>query len=106
MTVHQRLKHRFPYKYDVSSKEIYDPRGLRKRRVGNIYIIPSRAPGKQCEICGKIFSKTPHMDHDHNTNQFRGWLCGNCNTGLGMFADNIDILINAIDYLNRTRNVT
>ena len=39
-------------------------------------------------------------DHDHTTNQFRGWLCHKCNVILGMVNDNPKILANLIKYLN------
>lgn len=39
------------------------------------------------------------VDHDHKTNKVRGLLCHECNTGLGMFSDNIELLNNAILYL-------
>ncbi len=38
-------------------------------------------------------------DHDHLTKAFRGFLCANCNRGLGMFKDNITYLESAIVYL-------
>lgn len=39
------------------------------------------------------------IDHNHETNEFRGVLCLNCNSLLGMAKDNKDILLAAIDYL-------
>ena len=39
------------------------------------------------------------LDHDHDTKQFRGWLCRKCNLALGNFNDSIDILKKAIQYL-------
>lgn len=42
-------------------------------------------------------------DHDHVTKQFRGWLCHDCNRGLGNLQDNVDLLQNAIDYLNKAK---
>jgi DNA-directed RNA polymerase subunit RPC12/RpoP len=39
------------------------------------------------------------IDHDHETDQFRGYLCHNCNRGLGIFRDNLETLKLAINYL-------
>jgi hypothetical protein len=64
--------------------------------VGEVTDVP-----QNCESCGDAFSKTPHLDHCHETKQFRGWLCGGCNTGLGMFMDSEDRLIKAVAYLER-----
>ena len=49
---------------------------------------------------GKLKRKTPwRLDHCHETGEFRGFLCHNCNTGLGKFKDDPEILLNAIAYL-------
>ena len=34
-----------------------------------------------CECCGKVCDT--QVDHDHNTDTFRGFVCGSCNTKLG-----------------------
>lgn len=39
------------------------------------------------------------MDHDHSNGEFRGFLCGNCNAGLGRFKDNREFLLAAEAYL-------
>jgi hypothetical protein len=59
-----------------------------------------------CAICGepewiKVNGKVRRIpiDHCHKTGQVRGLLCSNCNTGLGAFKDNIDIMASAISYL-------
>ena len=41
-----------------------------------------------------------HVDHDHVTGEVRGLLCSRCNVLLGMAVDNVNILANAIKYLN------
>lgn len=41
------------------------------------------------------------IDHDHLTGKIRGLLCNNCNRALGKFGDNINILKNAVRYLER-----
>ena len=50
-----------------------------------------------CMICGSTHKLC--IDHCHTTSNVRGILCSKCNTGLGMFNDNIDALANAIKYL-------
>jgi hypothetical protein len=52
-----------------------------------------------CAICGEKFTKTPHVDHDHETRRIRRLLCLQCNSGLGQFRDNEELLIKAADYL-------
>ncbi len=47
--------------------------------------------------------QTPHIDHDHSTGKVRGLLCSCCNTGIGMFKDNPDVLDRAAFYLVRSR---
>ena len=57
-----------------------------------------------CEICGDEFKSTIDkcLDHDHATGIARGALCRQCNAGLGQFRDNLQILRNAIKYLENT----
>jgi len=42
-------------------------------------------------------------DHDHVTEKFRGWLCHNCNRGIGTFKDDIDLLESAKQYLEKSK---
>lgn len=57
----------------------------------------------KCAICGYSDTTVPNffplIDHCHKTNKVRGLLCMNCNMALGKFKDNIEILKNAIKYL-------
>ena len=41
------------------------------------------------------------IDHCHTTSEVRGLLCRDCNLALGMFKDDIKLLNNAIEYLNK-----
>ena len=64
-----------------------------------------KAPNKPtyCECCNKIPLKWC-LDHDHDTNKFRGWICERCNTGLGKLGDNIEGIVNALNYLLSREN--
>jgi hypothetical protein len=58
-----------------------------------------------CAICGAESNKNGTrlcVDHCHTTGKIRGILCNDCNTTLGKFNDDVELLQNAIDYLNRT----
>ena len=39
------------------------------------------------------------LDHCHDTETFRGWLCHKCNRALGGFNDDLDTLNRAIKYI-------
>lgn len=60
----------------------------------------------RCAICSTDVPGHKGMfmvDHDHETGVVRGLLCNTCNSGLGMFKDNTDLMLKAIDYLKRER---
>lgn len=58
-----------------------------------------------CPICEKrtIVGITANIvaDHDHGTGAGREWICDSCNTGLGRFKDDIEILERVIEYLRQ-----
>lgn len=56
-----------------------------------------------CAICQSPPSgvKPWHVDHNHYTGQVRGILCHSCNTALGNFNDDPNLLRRAVEYLER-----
>jgi hypothetical protein len=55
-----------------------------------------------CAICGeKPGRKKLFVDLDHKTNKIRGLLCRSCNTGLGCFQDDINLLLKSTKYLRK-----
>jgi hypothetical protein len=66
--------------------------------------VPTRPCPAVCELCGNPPTRRVlHLDHDHITNTFRGWLCQKCNTNLGRFGDDIKGLQAAIMYMRRNQ---
>jgi phage FluMu protein Com len=63
----------------------------------------------RCAICRKelvLYGKATGkklqsvLDHDHTSGQVRGILCQRCNKALGLFDDAIEVLYDAINYLD------
>lgn len=63
-----------------------------------------------CAICNEkenvIHARTKEViklavDHCHKTKKIRGLLCNRCNFGIGYFKDSIELLRNAIKYLEK-----
>ena len=59
-----------------------------------------------CEICGEKCETRSRLsiDHDHKTNQVRGFICLRCNMLLGYARDDVRILLKAVEYLKRSEN--
>jgi hypothetical protein len=59
-----------------------------------------------CAICKIILTKTHDVcvDHNHTTKAIRGILCRKCNLGIGHLNDSVQILENAVQYLNQHSN--
>ena len=55
-----------------------------------------------CQICGQS-NELCHVDHCHTTGKVRGALCPQCNTAIGLLKDDVDLLLNAVEYLQMTR---
>jgi hypothetical protein len=58
-----------------------------------------------CAICSSEppnhHKKRLNIDHCHTTGKIRGLLCDACNRALGLFKDSPDVLIKAINYLEK-----
>lgn len=46
------------------------------------------------------------FDHDATTHEFRGWICQQCNTGLGKLGDNIESITRVLHYLQHAETLT
>lgn len=54
----------------------------------------------KCKICSS--TRKLVVDHCHLTNKVRGLLCYKCNTGLGLFNDNPDLISKALLYIKES----
>lgn len=71
-----------------------------KRRYGlteDVVSAEMRRQGGYCLIC--LHRRDLHVDHDHDSGEFRGMLCFRCNGALGQFKDDPRIMRRAVDYL-------
>lgn len=77
------------------------------------YILNYLDTHKTCEICGRCIEdvnkwdskyapKRLCVDHDHNTNRFRGVLCSVCNRQLGWYEANEESIKK---YLQKSKNI-
>ena len=67
-----------------------------------LYSISPPKPGC-CGCCHKKI-KTLELDHQHKPVLFRGWLCKECNTGMGALGDNLRGILQAAIYLENDIN--
>lgn len=114
LLIEEKIRRQTRVRYDKMKnskcgKEIFYNNAI-KRRYGislEDYNILLKNQDYKCGIC-KCTENTLkqsnrklrfYIDHDHKTGKVRGLLCHNCNHGLGNFADNVESLQNAINYL-------
>lgn len=65
--------------------------------------------GGKCAICSYIPNENGEVlaiDHDHSTGKIRGLLCRSCNSGLGYFKDNTEVMRKAIIYIKAQQWIT
>jgi hypothetical protein len=76
-----------------------DPSRMRKY---NRQPEPTRPMPEGCECCGRSSTKKAlNLDHCHVSGVFRGWLCSQCNTAIGLLGDNLNGAKRAVRYLER-----
>lgn len=94
--------------WNENNKE-YVKRNKRERDLKRLYGITTEQfhtlleeQNYQCKICGTPHTeeKYLHVDHCHNTGVVRGLLCTKCNTGLGLFNEDLNLLTKAQKYLD------
>lgn len=96
----QRSKERY------HSKSIVEHRAAKAKMYGltpEQYLDMLEEQQGKCAICNEVptTKRGLAVDHDHATGKVRGLLCTGCNTALGSFKDNEELLTSAIEYLRK-----
>lgn len=63
--------------------------------------------GNACKICGidqAFCNRKLAVDHNHQTGEIRGLLCGKCNLGIGNLNDDPNLILKAANYLMEHSN--
>lgn len=85
----------------------------RARRLEKVYTLTEdeyqtlyRAQGGRCYACRRATGKTKRLavDHDHDTGEVRGLLCGPCNKTLGHARDSVEFFVRFAEYLGWSKN--
>jgi hypothetical protein len=101
----------------MKEKYLADPVAARYQRIKNTFSLSREeydaiyeSQDGKCKLCTNEFhnNKDLHIDHDHSCcpgrkscgKCVRGLLCSNCNTGIGLFKDNRELLLKAASYLD------
>lgn len=72
-----------------------------KRRILSHKPIPTIPEPSHCECCGRAaIARSLHLDHNHVTGEFRGWLCAACNPAIGALGDTLEGVLRAAAYLS------
>lgn len=95
---HGKVAHLPEVKYKKRMRMLYERYGISAQQ----YLDLAEKQENLCAICGKPpGSKALAVDHDHATGEVRALLCVDCNLGLGRFRDNIEVMRQAIKYLQK-----
>lgn len=85
----KRKKRMLKSRYDLSYEE---------------YVSMYKTQNECCAICEEQYDLGGHsglyVDHCHKTGKVRGLLCPRCNSLIGKFLEDKDILLNSLEYLN------
>ena len=99
-SVRDREKEKKRHREYMKERRSKNPHAVRQNYERSLYGVSKEDIGiTSCMICGS--EERLCIDHCHTTSKVRGILCSKCNTGLGMFRDNIEYLAEAIKYLTK-----
>ena len=102
---HKKWKESLGKEYYIRRRKYFRNGNLKKNYGINIneYNSILKSQNGVCAVCGKIERyknrKYLSVDHNHNTGEVRGLLCGDCNVAIGYVNEDVEILRKMIIYL-------
>lgn len=87
-------------RYYAADPARFKARSVKSKRKAMGIPAAERPKPNACELCSAV-GRQMHLDHDHATGKFRGWLCNRCNMAMGVLGDTVASIQRAIDYLRR-----
>lgn len=107
-----RCKENVKKRWARKSRELMDQRRNWQYGITNeIYEALLSSQGGGCGICGRKENisrkgkpRAMSVDHCHETGAVRGLLCNNCNAAIGHLQDDVEIVLKAALYLERSQN--
>lgn len=106
-TAHREQRNSYFRKYNVENRAV-----IGTRKVGKYdqlfgwpagWIEWALAASLVCALCGQAFDGSQMggkaVDHNHDTNRFRGVIHNRCNVGIGHLRDSADLCLKAAAYL-------
>ena len=91
------------YAYVMNSKtyRLNTCRPCKRTQALTVYYLRKQHPlppaGTPCDCCGRIDKL--NLDHEHSSQQWRGFLCRQCNLGIGQLGDSVEGVSRALAYL-------
>jgi Recombination endonuclease VII len=94
-TAHRRFRARHPERETLDHRKVRH--GIDREEQAQLF---EKQEGR-CGICREQLTlRSAHLDHCHRTGRIRGFLCSDCNRGLGLLRDDPDRLRLAIDWIS------
>lgn len=87
-------------RYQAENREVLlAKQRLRSRQKAGIADATGEQPVAPCPVCLRTLPL--RLDHNHETGAIRGWLCDQCNLGLGKIGDTLAAANRLVSYLIR-----
>ncbi len=113
---HKREKKKIARKYVQGNRFAIALKSSQAQAKRGEYLPCNSTPGEisaaftgRCHVCGVPEAECVRrlsMDHCHETGEFRGWLCDNCNRALGHMRDSPNLILSLLQYTEQSQGAS